>query len=783
MVSKNNAVFRFLLDIKDFVNKGRKVIQINNQISGSTTKASGSMDKLAVSTKKTGDTMAANAVNFQTATQGMLNLTTAGVQTFTSFSNLDRAGNRLAQAQIGVSRATDLLNNKQLRLNELVAKGQGNSQKAVLLTNELATARADLLVKTDKLKIEEGALFDIQLLFVTNIANVMISSLQTIVSLKQAHIGTTIKQIVQERLLSTTIFTKSIPAITSQNGAMLVYNTTAKTVINTNRLLMLGIPGIGAALLGVSVAVEAYNDNWGGFRDMIQSILPFMRDQKKLLGDVNNILEETTESQNQFNDALSTESDLLFDLPNKLNLTADGLARINAELRGSNFENIKRYNFELSKAAETGQLFPNASIKGGFQTQGRTQNKSNVIQHEGDTSATAYGIPSFLAAHADTGLNEPREYINQAGNYVKVDAKGNKIVSHKPFTTPQDQFNQFMDVAGRTVGFWAGILSDAITKPIKDLTAPSILKSDVIGSGAFTIIAGKIGRGFAELSAQFQGFESAEQQKTIEQLKQELIDMTPTTTLEQRNRLLIGNLRTPGAGKFVGGRIISPTTGVMFGTKFVKQLKSDLANTGSDLYKNYSEEEIKQFKEFVNLVQTDENAAALVLAQDELLKQVNPTVVTQEGQKEFFENLKLEKSKKDALRILAETKRLQEEEQLKRLRTGATKAGLSVSEFGRRMRLGQIGRDTLMFPESTGEQRAFTEKQLKDLKQLGGIFRAGTELFEPEKVKQAKEIRKRLEAGIFHGMGLPTDTLHDDLSINSSCNVSSCNISWYGITY
>ena len=77
MVAKNNAVFRFLLDIKDFVNKGRKVVQINNQISGSTQKASNSMDKLQDSTKKTGDTMAANAVNFQTATQGMLNLTTA----------------------------------------------------------------------------------------------------------------------------------------------------------------------------------------------------------------------------------------------------------------------------------------------------------------------------------------------------------------------------------------------------------------------------------------------------------------------------------------------------------------------------------------------------------------------------------------------------------------------------------------------------------------------------------------------------------------------------------
>jgi len=226
----------------------------------------------------------------------MLNLSTAGVQTFTSFSNLDRAGNRLAQSQIAVARAQDLLNNKQLRLNQLQAQGLGNTQKAALLTNELATARADLAVKTDKLKIEEGALFDIQLLFATNIANVMISSLQTIKTLKDLHIASTIKQVIHEKLLATTLFTKTIPAQYAQVGAMRVYETTAKTVINTNRLLTLSIPIVGGAIVGASLAFQAYTDNLGGFRDAVQTVLPFLKDKKELLRGVQDELSGTNDS-------------------------------------------------------------------------------------------------------------------------------------------------------------------------------------------------------------------------------------------------------------------------------------------------------------------------------------------------------------------------------------------------------------------------------------------------------------------------------------------------------
>ena len=289
MVTKNNAVFRFILDIKDFVTKGDKVVQVLNRVDNTTTKTAGSMDRLGTSTQKAGQSATAAAVNFQTATQGMLNLTTAGVQTFTSFSNLDRAGNRLAQSNIAVARAQDLLNNKQLRLNELQQKGLGNSAKAVALTNELATARADLAVKTDKLKIEEGALLDIQLLFAVNIANVMISSLQTIKTLKELNIAATIKDIFWEKIKNTvlmtqtTVYTKNAIATTGMSNA-------TKIATISTRGLVMALGPIGLAITGITVAMQAYNENWGGFRDIVQDLLPFLKDKKELLNETNDIL-------------------------------------------------------------------------------------------------------------------------------------------------------------------------------------------------------------------------------------------------------------------------------------------------------------------------------------------------------------------------------------------------------------------------------------------------------------------------------------------------------------
>ena len=75
------------------------------------------MTQLQSQTNQAGQSAAANAVHFQTFSQGMLNLSTTAVQTITSLSNLDRARHRAQTAEIGVMRAKDLLAAKVLRLN------------------------------------------------------------------------------------------------------------------------------------------------------------------------------------------------------------------------------------------------------------------------------------------------------------------------------------------------------------------------------------------------------------------------------------------------------------------------------------------------------------------------------------------------------------------------------------------------------------------------------------------------------------------------------------------
>ena len=153
------------------------------------------LNQYAASADRAGQSSTTAAVNFQTMSQGMLNLSTSMVQTATSFSNLDRAQNRAKMAAIAVARAEDLLAAKKLRLDDLTKAGLGNTQKAINLNKELATATADLVVKQEKQVIEQGAVNDVYMLFFANIANVGFSTMQTLVALlgqeKAARIGAT----------------------------------------------------------------------------------------------------------------------------------------------------------------------------------------------------------------------------------------------------------------------------------------------------------------------------------------------------------------------------------------------------------------------------------------------------------------------------------------------------------------------------------------------------------------------------------------------------------------
>ena len=133
-MARDNVTFKFRIDLTQMTIKGRQAVKILEDIERKSGKAAAGMSRMGTAATKTGQQTAAAAVNFQTATQGMLNLSTAAVQTFTSISNLDRANNRAKMSVIAVARAEDLLANKIERQNTLREAGAQQDHKRILIS-------------------------------------------------------------------------------------------------------------------------------------------------------------------------------------------------------------------------------------------------------------------------------------------------------------------------------------------------------------------------------------------------------------------------------------------------------------------------------------------------------------------------------------------------------------------------------------------------------------------------------------------------------------------------
>jgi hypothetical protein len=368
MVGRDTVTFRFRLDAKEMQRLIKALEQDAKRFGATMSQVKGQSDQFSTGIKNSGNNAAAAAVNFQTATQGMLNLSTAAVQTFTSISNLDRAANRLAQSKIAVARAEDLLAAKQLRLNELQEKGLGHTSKAANLTNELATARADLAVKNDKARIEEGALLDIQLLFVTNVANVMISSIQTIKTLRDLQALSTIKAVAAEKLMNLS-FMKSIVLSKAAAGSYKGMTFAIKGLTFSVRGLMLALGPIALLITGVTVAMQAYEENWGGFKDAVQTALPFLKESNEDLDESARILEEDRKQMEGYTSAIDSMGKSMKKLsaPHKLYLEMHRDAFLAMD---KNSKLAAYYSSQLAGLRTGSQGFSTPSVGGGLPSGG-----------------------------------------------------------------------------------------------------------------------------------------------------------------------------------------------------------------------------------------------------------------------------------------------------------------------------------------------------------------------------------------------------------------------------
>jgi len=316
---RDNVTFRFRVDSARAEETFRRLEAMARKFGGTVERTSGKVNNLKTNMGKLDQQSAASAINFQTATQGALNLSTAMVQTYTSISNLDRANNRAKQSVIAVSRAEDLLNNKIQRRNEMQEAGITGGMKYANISREIATAEADLTVKIEKRGIEQAAVNDIYMLFATNIANVTISSMQTIAVLDKNQIlltkGKTIALKVQNmaiwsniRATGASIKSISLLSITSKIG--IGVNLSLAGSIKAVTLAMKGFMAAHPVLLGflvaTTLAVAAYETNFRGLKDAIDKLLPSQVSFQDQVEGARNALGEQNSQLEQFNDLTVT---------------------------------------------------------------------------------------------------------------------------------------------------------------------------------------------------------------------------------------------------------------------------------------------------------------------------------------------------------------------------------------------------------------------------------------------------------------------------------------------
>ena len=407
MVSGREVTFRFKIDLSRFDAKAQEAVRHLQKLQQQSGNAASGFDRLGQAAGRAGQQSAASAVNFQTATQGMLNLSTAAVQTYTSISNLDRANNRAKQSIIAVARAEDLLNNKIERRNQMEEKGIVSGMKYANIQREIATAEADLVVKKEKMAIEQAAVNDVYMLFATNVANVTISSLQTLGVLFGANNLKTYALAAGTKVLSVATRSYTVDALTASKAAGAWTGATSMGALAAIRAtyathgLTAALKVMTASFAPLLIATAALTAAWAIHES---DILGTKTALDKYLGVQDNFktsVDAARDSMDQYNVSLSGNGDALDELPKRYDLVLQRIKELRKE-SGLATLNIKDLNRNV---AQTGILSPSGFSTpslGGLPTgavvqtslgihQAATAN-TTVVKTETDSSFTAKAV-------------------------------------------------------------------------------------------------------------------------------------------------------------------------------------------------------------------------------------------------------------------------------------------------------------------------------------------------------------------------------------------------------
>lgn len=289
MVEGGKVTLRFEIDNEQFKRVMQEINKDLDKFKQKATEAGTGAEKLGTNVKKAGEQSASAAVNFQTMTQGAINLTTAFAQSYASISNIQRAHTSLAQATVSLDRAEDQLHRKQFKLNQEMAKAVPNMERVALLQNEIATAMDDYAVKQQKVKDTQDQLNDTQMLFAVNLVNVGFSAIQTAISMKNlamemkaAGVASTVFNASMGKiaLIATAVILAMEGVVAVAKAMNLEWADQIPSISNLGKQLNSTFTSSDEILKNSKKNVEEYGESW---KDLSKTIKTEVKDQSEFV--------------------------------------------------------------------------------------------------------------------------------------------------------------------------------------------------------------------------------------------------------------------------------------------------------------------------------------------------------------------------------------------------------------------------------------------------------------------------------------------------------------------
>ena len=376
------------------------------------------------------------AINFQTMAQGLLNVSSATVQVVTSFSSLQRVQNLVASSMVAVEKAEDQIARKRLQLLQVTERYGSNSQKAILITNELATAEEQLAVKAERLNIAQGNVVETQVLFISNLLNTGFGVMQTLNRLlsdnAKAWLSSTIAtKLFNFELKSTTLNTiPLIGGITKVDAGVKMFTLSTKGATFAVKGFQLSLGVVGIALVAITTIMELWMTRMFPFQKEIEAAAKHIwelgdattrtTDSLKAGADGVEDLSDTLRADLSFSLGEATTSMILWDTRIQKNiLSVKELESVTKKLISTNstFNMMGGVSVNIINGTNVNPLI-NAP-KGANQTKGK--NNTGILD-----SISKFIFPSIPSAYGDSDINYTNDSNSNKSLNFNYDSKEGK---------------------------------------------------------------------------------------------------------------------------------------------------------------------------------------------------------------------------------------------------------------------------------------------------------------------------------------------------------------------